>query len=180
MKGVIFTELLAMADEHLDPEVVEEVIDAADLPSGGAYTSIGTYSFSELQSLAVGFAGRMELPLGVVLHTFGNHLFEYFLRSHGKFFSDIHDTYDLLQRIEDEIHIEVRKLFPDAELPTFACSEPILGELLLEYRSTRCLADLAAGMIEAAIRHYGESITVTSKDLSGGQGSHVVFTLRRS
>lgn len=180
MKGVIFTELLAMADEHLAPLTVEEVFDAANLPSGGAYTSIGTYPFSELQALVVGFAGRMELSLGEVLHAFGNHLFRAFLRSHGNFFTDIRDTYDLLGRIEDEIHVEVRKLFPDAELPTFACSEPNPGELLLEYRSTRGLADLAAGLIEAAIRHYGESISVTSEDLSGGRGTHVVFTLLRS
>lgn len=180
MKGVIFTELLEMAEGALSPEVVEEVIAEADLESGGAYTSIGTYPFSELQALIVGFAARMEAPVPEVIHGFGGHLFQAFQRSHSAFFTDVRDTFDLLRRVEDEIHVEVRKLYPDAELPTFACSEPILGDLILEYRSTRGLADLAAGLLDAAIAHFGESIAVERQDLSGGQNTHVVFTLRRA
>ena len=180
MKGVIFTELLEMAEGALSPEIVEEVIDAAELPSGGAYTAIGTYPFSELQALVTGFAARMEAPVSELIHAFGGHLFQTFLRTHSAFFTDVRDTFDLLRRVEDEIHVEVRKLYPDAELPTFSCSEPILGDPILEYRSARGLADLAAGLLDATIAHFGESIQVERQDLSGGQNTHVVFTLRRA
>ena len=40
MKGIVFTELLSMAEAAFSPELVEEVIIACDLPSGGAYTAI--------------------------------------------------------------------------------------------------------------------------------------------
>lgn len=179
MKGVIFTELLMMAESALSPEIIEEVIAEAALPSGGAYTSVGSYDFSEMQTLVAAFAGRLKTPIDELTRVFGKHLFAAFQRSHGSFFTNIDGTYDLLRRIEDEIHVEVRKLYPQAELPTFNCSEPILGDMILEYRSPRGLAHLAAGLIEASIEHFDESITFTPKDLSGGHNTHVIFTLHR-
>jgi len=180
VKGFIFTELLSMAEAALSPEIVEETILACELPSGGAYTSVGTYEHSELVALVGEFSERLGMPIDQLVHAFGEHLFAAFLKSHRSFFTDIDGTYDLLRRIEDEIHVEVRKLYPEAELPTFACSEPILGDLILEYRSSRGLASLASGLIDAAIVHFGESITVHQRDLSAGSNTHVVFTLHRS
>ncbi len=180
MKGVIFTELLAMAEASLAPEIIEEVIEAAQLPSGGAYTSVGTYDFSEMQALVTAFAERLHTTPEELTQAFGKHLFAAFQGSHANFLTNIDGTYDLLRRIEDEIHVEVRKLYPQAELPTFSCSEPILGDMILEYRSSRGLSHLAAGLIDASIDHFHESITYTSKDLSGGRNNHVIFTLHRA
>ncbi len=179
MKGFIFTELLAMAENALSTEIVEEVILASKLPSGGAYTSIGTYPLEELTTLINAFSGRLETSPAAFTHDLGIHLFQAFRRSHSGFFANIDGTYDLLRRIEDEIHVEVRKLYADAELPTFACSEPILVDLILEYRSTRGLADLASGLIAASIEHFKESITVQQEDISGDHKTHVIFTLNR-
>jgi hypothetical protein len=38
-------------------------------------------------------------------------------------------------------------------------------------------ADLAAGLIEGCIEHFGETIDVQREDLSGGLGTHVRFSL---
>jgi hypothetical protein len=75
--------------------------------------------------------------------------------------------------------IEVLKLYPDAELPRFEyiTSEP--GRLTIIYRSTRGFADLAAGLIDGCIEHFGENIDVQREDLSGGQGTWVRFSLTR-
>jgi len=179
VKGIIFTELLSMAESALSTEIVEEVIRSCKLPSEGAYTSVGTYSDDELSTLIAAFSLRLEISTAAFTRDLGIHLFQAFLRSHRGFFADIDGTYDLLRRIEDEIHIEVRKLYADAELPTFACSEPILGDLLLEYRSKRGLAYLATGLIAASIKHFNESIEVRQEDISGEHNTHVIFTLHR-
>ena len=42
MKGIIFTEFMQMVEDRFSIEVAEEIIDAATLPSGGSYTSLGT------------------------------------------------------------------------------------------------------------------------------------------
>ncbi|HGG57941.1 MAG TPA: hypothetical protein ENK31_09120 [Nannocystis exedens] len=180
VKGFIFTELLAMAENSLSTEIVEEVLLACDLPSGGAYTSVGTYPKAELTALILAFSERLGTSPAAFTHDLGVHLFKAFRGSHSGFFTNIDGTYDLLRRIEDEIHVEVRKLYPDAELPTFACSEPILGDLILEYRSTRGLAHLASGLIAASIEHFKESITVQQEDISDNHNTHVIFTLHRS
>ena len=38
MKGVVFVELLKMAETLLGEAAVDDVLDNADLPSGGMYT----------------------------------------------------------------------------------------------------------------------------------------------
>ena len=51
MKGVIFVELLAMAEDAFGEDAVDRVIDEAALPSGGAYTAVGNYPCEELMAL---------------------------------------------------------------------------------------------------------------------------------
>ncbi|MEZ4451686.1 MAG: heme NO-binding domain-containing protein [Nannocystaceae bacterium] len=180
VKGVVFTELMEMLRGAHSMETIEELLDACELPSGGAYTTLGTYDVAELHAILDELGRRTSADAPALLHTFGRHLFHAFRAQHPRFFADVTGTLDLLRRVEDEIHVEVRKLYPEAELPSFACSEPILGDFILEYRSSRGLADLAAGLIDASIEHHDESLVVERRDLSGGHNTHVIFNLRRT
>ncbi|MGH8473226.1 MAG: heme NO-binding domain-containing protein, partial [Gammaproteobacteria bacterium] len=71
-------------------------------------------------------------------------------------------------------------LYPDAELPGFECDASKPGRLILIYRSTRRLADLAEGLIQGCIEHFRETIHIQREDLSGGQGSCVRFVLTKA
>ncbi|TMO53504.1 hypothetical protein CWC18_21130, partial [Pseudoalteromonas aurantia] len=51
MKGIIFTEFMEMVEDRFSEDVAEEIIELADLPSGGSYTSLGTYSHAEVLNL---------------------------------------------------------------------------------------------------------------------------------
>jgi hypothetical protein len=73
----------------------------------------------------------------------------------------------------------VLKLYPDAELPTFDTSRPDEDTMIMIYRSTRPFADLAHGLIEGCIAHYGELVDVAMEDLSNEGRTHVCFTLKR-
>ena len=85
----------------------------------------------------------------------------------------------MLAGIEDVIHTEVRKLYPDAELPAFeiACHTPERLELL--YQSPRCLSRLAHGLIDGALQHYGEQAAVRLEPLEPS-GQRVRIVLERS
>ncbi|HBB84658.1 MAG TPA: guanylate cyclase, partial [Sulfitobacter sp.] len=48
MKGTIFVELVNMAEEAFGEDVVDEVLENADLENGGAFTTVGNYPCSEL------------------------------------------------------------------------------------------------------------------------------------
>ena len=51
MKGIVFTEFLDLVEERFGLEMVDAIISQSKLESKGVYTSIGTYSFSELLQL---------------------------------------------------------------------------------------------------------------------------------
>ena len=76
--------------------------------------------------------------------------------------------------MENYIHIEVKKLYPDEP---FECDASRPGQLVMTYKSSRPFADLAEGLILACIEHYGEDMALTSEDLSGAQRTHVSFML---
>jgi hypothetical protein len=113
----------------------------------------------------------------VLVHAFGKYLFGRFVVLYPQIFEGVKSTYSLLEKVDSTIHVEVLKLYPDAELPRFECNTLEPGRLTMIYRSTRGFADLAAGLIEGCIEHFGETIDVQREDLSGGQGTCVRFSL---
>ena len=51
MLGIVFSEFTEMVEEVFSAEMVEKILDDCDLESGGAYTSVGSYSHTEIISL---------------------------------------------------------------------------------------------------------------------------------
>lgn len=177
MKGMVFTEFIEMVEDRFSIEIADRIIENAALPSGGAYTAVGTYDHQEMIQLVTQLSTETGIPVPDLLRTFGKHLFGRFVGSYPQFFEGVTSTFDFLGNIEGYIHVEVRKLYPDADLPTFEydASEP--GRLIMVYRSTRPFAALAEGLILGAIAHFGEMIDIQREDLSEGRGMYVRFTL---
>ena len=51
--------------------------------------------------------------------------------------------------------------------------------MVMVYQSRRPFADLALGLIQGCIQHYGEQVDVEKEDLSDEGRTHVRFTLYR-
>ncbi|THH35161.1 guanylate cyclase [Aliishimia ponticola] len=164
MKGVIFTELMAMAEENFGEEAVDAVIEAADLPSGGAYTSVGNYPCEELLTLVGGFSAHSGLPAEELQRLFGHWIMDGFERHYPQFFVTRNTSIDMLEAIEDDIHVEVRKLYPDAELPSFETEREGPSTLNMTYRSPRPLAAFCQGLIEACAVKFNETAQIERKD----------------
>jgi len=147
MKGVVFTEFLEMVEGRFSPDLVDEIIEECNLPSGGVYTAVGTYHHDEMIDLVARLAEKTETSAPELICGFGEYLFSRFHELHPQFFQDLDSSFAFLQRIEDYIHVEVRKLYPEAELPSFECEVPKPGCLRLTYRSRRPFAALAEGLI---------------------------------
>lgn len=179
MKGVVFTEFLDMVEARFSGELVEELIDACELASGGAYTSIGTYDHRELIALVTALSEKTGASSAALVHEFGRHLLRRFTVAFPEFFAAAGGTFEFLARVDGYVHVEVRKLYEGAELPSFECTRPEAGRMEMVYRSARGFADLAHGLIEATAEHYGEAIEIEALDLSGGAKTHVRFSLRK-
>ncbi|UDM16336.1 heme NO-binding domain-containing protein [Vogesella sp. XCS3] len=181
MKGVVFTEFLGLVEQKFSADMVDDIIDDADLPHGGAYTAVGTYPFPEMVALIVALSKRTGLAVPVLIHTFGQYLFGRFFVLYPAFINACDSTIELVSHIEQVIHTEVRKLYPDAELPSFEVESHTAQRLSVVYRSPRCLADLAVGLIDGAVAHYGEQghLHLTREALDA-EGTAVRFILEKT
>lgn len=153
MKGIVFKELLEMAESTAGEEVVEEVISKADLASGGAYTSVGTYDYKEVLSIVSGLSDKLKLPINALVVLFGEHLVQVFKKNYPDFFNH-KEVFSFLESIDSYIHVEVKKLYPDAELPKFTTERVGENVLVMNYESKRPFAKLAEGLIQGTIKNF--------------------------
>lgn len=179
MKGIVFCEFVEMMEKEFSPEMADEIISRAELDSGGAYTAVGTYDHHEMLTLVTRLSDKVGIPVPKLVNAFGQYLFSRFAVLYPVFFEGIDGAFSFLSRVDEHVHAEVLKLYPDAELPSFETSQPDADTLIMVYRSNRPFADLAHGLIDGCIAHYGEAVEVKIEDLSENGRSHVHFTLKR-
>ena len=177
MRGIVFTEFLEMVEEKFSPDMVDMIIEASDLPSNGAYTSLGTYNHSEMLQLVTHLSQKTKIPVPALLHAFGEHLFTRFYEGYPVFFEGITHAFEMLKNVEEYIHVEVRKLYPDAELPKLDYETPSENTLVMIYCSTRPFGDLAEGLISGCIKHFKNSIEIKRENLESDEKTIVRFTL---
>jgi hypothetical protein len=177
MKGVVFTEFLGFVSARWGEDMADDIIDAQPLASGGAYTSVGTYDHREMHALCGALATRTGLPAAGLVRDFGEHLAGVFAAQHPEFFDRAAHYFDFLASIEDHIHVEVRKLNPDAELPTFKIEARTPTQLVMLYRSPRRLGALSEGLIAGSARRFGVQARVQAQPVEAGDGQAVRFTV---
>ncbi len=177
MKGIVFTEFLDMVEGKFGLDMTDQIISESKVANGGAYTSVGTYNHKDILNMVTTLGSFINSPVPALVRTFGRHLAKVFVKKFPDFFTSQKTLFDFLTSIDNYIHVEVRKLYPDAELPSF--SHKKLGETGLEltYKSQRPFADLAYGLIEGCIEHYGEKVKVAYQDLDDGKCCNRRFTL---
>ena len=176
MKGIVFTQLLDMVEQEFGYGLVDTLLLTADLPSGGAYTSAGTYAPHEMVSLVTTLSAHTNKPVPEVLREFGRYLFKSFVSTYQHFIVAAPDAFSFLSSVHAYIHVEVKKLYSDAELPFFGIERCDEHTLRMLYQSNRKMADLAYGLIEGTLEHYGEKATIT-KNMIKADGSEVEFII---
>ena len=75
MKGVVFTEFMDMVEEKFSLKTLDQMLELANVPSGGAYSSVGAYHHEEMISLVGALSQVTNIPGGTLVRTFGKHLF---------------------------------------------------------------------------------------------------------
>lgn len=177
MKGIVFVELLAMAESVAGEEAVDEILDSLSLESDGAYSTVCNYPCFELFQLVDAFSARLGQPHSALKRTFGKWMHGRFLAIYPEFFEDKTCAFDMLEAIENEVHVEVLKLYPDAELPSFETHREGDARLTMIYRSERALGSFCFGLIEACLEHFKEKATITVEDYSAPGAAHMSFVI---
>jgi hypothetical protein len=164
MKGMVFTEFFSLVESAFGADMVDDIIDDANLPNDGAYTAVGTYDASELVSMVIALSKRTNAPVPDLVKTFGTYLFGRFVVLYPTFFDGVTDSFVFLSGIENIIHAEVLKLYPDAKLPKFDVKQEG-NALVMLYSSNQSFADLAEGLIIGVSQHFNETFTIEKNTL---------------
>lgn len=159
MKGIVFTEFLELVENEFGLEVVQQIIDECELDTDGVYTSVGTYSHKDMFKMVAKLSEIKGIPVPALLTVFGEYFFTT-LKDKYPVFVEKPNLFSFLNSIDQYIHPEVLKLYPDAELPRFDAEIKSDNEMMLNYMSSRKMSDLAIGLIKGAAKHFKEDVDV--------------------
>ncbi len=177
MKGVVFTELFDFVEDHHSPVFLQESIIDSKVPSEGVYTATGTYPACEMAAIVQAMADKSGASVDTLLRRFGAHLFSRFAEDFPSLFVDHTCPFEFLASVENEIHIEVRKLYPDAELPTIDVTNMTPTGCQLLYSSSRGLGSFCHGLIEGCMAHFGRNAEIERIDLESDPTTKVLFKI---
>jgi hypothetical protein len=82
----------------------------------------------------------------------------------------------MVASIENHIHVQVKKIYPDAELPTFKIVEQNEQSLSLIYKSERAMFMFAKALMEKTFEYYHENVDI-QYNLLNDKGTEVKFLI---
>lgn len=179
MKGIVFSEFLGLVEDKFGLEMVDKIISQSELKSGGAYTAVGTYDFSEMLQLLKNLSGNTGLSVNDLLLTYGEHFFQILKRDYSGMLASYKDPIDMLSSIENHIHIEVRKIYPDAELPTFEVLEKSKKKLVMLYKSSRAMHHFGLGLMNKTFEYFNSSASIILEKIKE-DGTEVKFLINKN
>jgi hypothetical protein len=158
MKGIVFNVLEEMVIEQCGMLAWNEILETQKVE--GIYTAGESYPDEELFGLVGCISAKTDIPVEILVGAFGERLFKG-LAERNPMFIEAEDTLKgFLKSVHDVIHIEVRKLYENPNLPDFEYEEGADNTLLMRYRSPRKLCILAEGLIRGASYHYNTTIEI--------------------
>ena len=158
MKGIIFTTFEQFVRERLGEEFLDELLERSELKTTEAFVAPGTYPDEDLVTLVVNAAELAGLEVPEALHAFGSFAFPKLALCLGDLKSRYRDPEDLLAHVDDIIHVEVRKLWPEATTPRILIRPSLEGELEVRYDSTRSLCAVFEGLVEGLAGFYETTV----------------------
>ncbi|MBG90004.1 MAG: hypothetical protein CMO80_24325 [Verrucomicrobiales bacterium] len=174
----MFREFFELVEAKFSLEMLDDIIEESNLPSGGVYSSAGTYDHQEIVTVLVKLSERTGISVPDLLKTFGEHLIPVFQGKFPAFFDEHTEPLTFLESVDGYVHIEVRKLYPDAELPRFFCSRKDSHNLDMDYYSSRHLEDLAEGLISGALNYFGAAGEITRSEVEQDGMRGTRFSIR--
>ena len=179
MKGIVFTEFLDLVEDKFGLEMVDKIINASNLESNGIYTSIGTYRFSEMLQLLQHLSENTSISIDDLLLVYAEHFFSVLEKSYPELLATYNDPIDMLSSIENHIHIEVRKIYPDAELPTFQVLDKTKTSLVMIYKSSRAMHHFGLGLMNKTFEHFNSTASIVLEKLKK-DGTEVKFIITKN
>lgn len=179
MKGIVFTEFLDLVEKKFGLVMVDKIISQSQLESGGAYTAIGTYAFSEMLQLLKNLNQNTGIAIDNLLLVYAEHFFSVLEKNYPDLLSRYKDPIEMLASIENHIHVEVRKIYPDAELPEFEILEKTSNSLIMLYKSNRAMHHFGLGLMNKTFEHFDSTAEIILEKIKE-DGTEVKFIIHKN
>lgn len=166
MRGVIFTEMIEFVEEALGFEIADKMIEKANLENGGSFSQGGNYPFDSMVKLLTALSEITGKAPNDLLFIFGEYLFTVLVKLYGKDIRAVGSSIDFINSVEEYVHVEVKKLYPDADLPKFITEEIDEKHIVLVYQSEKKLESFAHGLITACGKYFNEPLDVQYETIS--------------
>jgi predicted hydrocarbon binding protein len=160
MQGSIFTSFSEMVIEKMGMSVWNDLLEKVKPSSEGVYTNGMQYDDSEILAYVSELSIITKVDVPTLVKTFGEYLFIHLFNSSPANVSHIDNLKDFLTCIDGVIHKEVKRVHPNAYLPSFKYDETPDGDLIMFYKSKRKLCHLSEGLITGAAHHFEQSISI--------------------
>lgn len=176
MKGIIFTEFLELVEKKFGLDELDSLLSQAE--DDGVYTAVGSYDHRNLVKLIVILSQRTGVSPEDLQRVFGQSVFTnlYETLPPNNSLQGCKTAFQFIKLVEDYIHIEVKKLYPEANPPSFEFISESETEMVFDYISARCMSHVCLGLIEGCADYFDEQL-VTAMDCLQQDGSKVRFKL---
>ncbi len=180
MKGLVFNLLEDFIVEGWGEEAYEQIFAECPLKTKGPFVGPGTYPDSDLVAIAQVGAAKLGVSLDDALVAFGKFSFPRLAAKVPKLMRHQRDAKRFLMSIDSVIHVEVRKLFPEAITPRFTCVDTGEDELQIRYESKRGLCRFMEGLLQGVAEHFETDIAFEQTACMHRGAAHCQFALRFS
>lgn len=160
MQGAIFNAFADMITEQMGMQQWNALLDATRPPSQGIYTRGEQYDDSELSNMLLVLCDKTGLPIEQLLENFGLYLFDKLYVNSPADLSSVSNLSDFLLAIDSVIHVEVKRLHPDAYLPKFEYEKSADNTLIMYYSSKRKLCYVSIGLIQGAAKQFKQQVEI--------------------
>ena len=85
----------------------------------------------------------------------------------------------MLSSIDNHIHVEVKKNYPEAELPIFIVEQKTTDLLIMVYKSSRAMYYFGLGLMNKTFENFNSSAEIILEKIAK-DGTEVRFIIRRN
>lgn len=166
MRGVVFTELIEFVESALGFDVADKMIEMSKLDNDGAFSQGGNYPFSDMVKILGALSKITGKEPNELLEIFGEHLFAVLVKLYGQDIKEVGSPILFIDSVEHYVHVEVKKLYPDVELPTFKTEEKSDNHIVLIYQSEKRLEAFAYGLMSACGKYFEQPLDIKYETIS--------------
>jgi predicted hydrocarbon binding protein len=173
MKGIIFNLFEDFIVSRYGEDKYEEIIAASDTGALDPFEIVGPGSYPDeaFDAILNKASEKIDRNISEILKDMGRHSLSKLAERHPHFFNGCEHPRDFLKTASMIHHVEVRKLYQGAEVPSFFVDDRNQDGLALTYKSRRHLCHLVEGLIAGLGDHYKIAVSINQTECihSGGQ-----------